>query len=121
MTHRPDRLRRALCLALAAGSAALAPLAAHAAWPERPVKMIVPYPPGGATDVIGRIIATRLSTALGQQVVVENRGGAGGNVGAEAVAKAKNDGYTILMGAITSHSTMATLEKGRSPTTCRRT
>ena len=66
-----------------------------------------------AADVIGRIIATRLSTALGQQVVVENRGGAGGNLGADAVAKAKNDGYTILMGAITSHSTMATLEKGR--------
>ena len=108
-----DRMRRALCLALAASGTALAPFAAQAAWPERPVKMIVPYPPGGATDVIGRIIATRLSTALGQQVVVENRGGAGGNLGADAVAKSKNDGYTILMGAITSHSTMATLEKGR--------
>ena len=114
MNPRHDRLRRALLIALAA-IAALAPGAAAAAWPDRPIKMIVPYPPGGATDVIGRIIATRLSTALGQQVVVENRGGAGGNVGADAVAKAKNDGYTILMGAITSHSTMATLEKGRIP------
>ncbi|WP_370653274.1 Bug family tripartite tricarboxylate transporter substrate binding protein, partial [Lacisediminimonas sp.] len=92
---------------------AIAPLQAFAAWPEKPVTMVVPYPPGGATDVIGRILAQRLTTALGQQVVVENRGGAGGNIGAAAVAKAKNDGYTILMGAVTSHSTMATLEKGR--------
>lgn len=92
---------------------AMAPLQASAAWPEKAVTMVVPYPPGGATDVIGRILAQRLTTALGQQVVVENRGGAGGNIGAAAVAKAKNDGYTILMGAITSHSTMATLEKGR--------
>jgi tripartite-type tricarboxylate transporter receptor subunit TctC len=73
--------------------------------------MIVPYPPGGATDVIGRVLAQRLSTALGQQVVVDNRGGAGGNIGADAVAKAAPDGYTILMGALTSHSIMATLEK----------
>jgi tripartite-type tricarboxylate transporter receptor subunit TctC len=73
--------------------------------------MIVPYPPGGATDVIGRVLAQRLSTALGQQVVVDNRGGAGGNIGADAVAKAAPDGYTLLMGALTSHSIMATLEK----------
>ena len=84
---------------------------AHAAWPERSIKMIVPYPPGGATDVVGRVLAQRLSTALGQTVVVENRGGAGGNIGAEAVAKAAPDGYTILMGALTSHSIMATLER----------
>ena len=58
----------------------------------------MPYPPGGATDVIGRIIATRLGEALGQQVVVDNPGGAGGNIGAEAVAKAAPDGYTLLMG-----------------------
>ena len=96
----------AVCMALA-GTAALA------AYPERPIKLIVPYPPGGATDVIGRIIATRLGEALGQQVVVDNRGGAGGNIGAEAAAKAPADGYTLLMGALTSHSTMATLEKGK--------
>lgn len=87
--------------------------AVHAAYPDRPIKLIVPYPPGGATDVIGRILAKNLGESLGQQVLVENRGGAGGNIGAEAVAKAIPDGYTLLMGAVTSHSTMATLEKGK--------
>jgi len=87
--------------------------AATAAYPDRPVKLIVPYPPGGATDIIGRIVAQKLGESLGQQVVVENRSGAGGNIGAEAVAKAAADGYTLLMGALTSHSTMATLEKGK--------
>ena len=82
-----------------------------AQYPNKPIKMIVPYPPGGATDVIGRVLAQRLSTALGQQVVIDNRGGAGGNIGADAVAKSPPDGYTLLMGALTSHSIMATLEK----------
>ncbi|HWI83322.1 tripartite tricarboxylate transporter substrate binding protein [Ramlibacter sp.] len=104
-------LRRGLCAALAA--AALLPALALAAYPDKPIRLVVPYPPGGATDVIGRIVAQRLGTALGQQVLVDNRGGAGGNIGADAVAKAKPDGYTLLMGAITSHSTMAKLEKGR--------
>ena len=96
----------AATLALAATAAVAQP------YPNKSVKLIVPYPPGGATDVIGRVMAQRLTTALGQQVVVDNRGGAGGNIGAEAVAKSAPDGYTLLMGALTSHSIMATLEKG---------
>ena len=103
-----------LCRSIARGALILGFSAAvHAAYPDRPIKLIVPYPPGGATDVIGRILAKNLGESLGQQVLVENRGGAGGNIGAEAVAKANPDGYTLLMGAVTSHSTMATLEKGK--------
>ena len=97
---------------LAAAFALAATAALAQPYPNKSVKLIVPYPPGGATDVIGRVMAQRLTTALGQQVVVDNRGGAGGNIGAEAVAKSTPDGYTLLMGALTSHSIMATLEKG---------
>ncbi|HYC64421.1 MAG TPA: tripartite tricarboxylate transporter substrate-binding protein, partial [Reyranellaceae bacterium] len=66
---------------------------AHAqdAYPSRPLRMILPFPPGGGTDILGRLIAERLSAALGQPVVTENRGGAGGNVGAEAAARAAPD------------------------------
>ncbi len=100
---------------LAAGALAaigLIPAAVQAqAYPTKPVTVIVPYPPGGATDIIGRVLAQKLSSALGQQFVVDNRSGAGGNIGAQAVASAKPDGYTILMGAMTSHSINATLQK----------
>ncbi|ARP89441.1 MFS transporter [Bordetella genomosp. 9] len=111
-TERLSR-RRLFAAAAACALAILAPYApgAHAEYPDRAIKLIVPYPPGGATDVVGRVIAMKLSEELKQQVVVENRGGAGGNLGADAVARSDPDGYTLLMGAITSHSIMATLEK----------
>src|SRR5581483_10266508 len=75
---------------------ALAP--AHAqAYPNRPIKVVVPFPPGGPTDGMARIISERLGAVLGQPIVVENRGGAGGGIGAKFVADAAPDGYTILM------------------------
>jgi len=72
-------------------------------WPAKPVRFIVPYPPGGGTDVIARIVQSRLADALGQQIVIENRGGAGGALGTEAAAKAAPDGYTFLF-TLSSHT-----------------
>ena len=73
---------------------------AQAGYPSRPVTLVVPFPPGGGTDTGARLIAQKLSAKWGQQVVVENKGGAAGQIGADSVAKAKPDGYTILMGNI---------------------
>ena len=72
-------------------------------WPAKPVRFIVPYPPGGGTDVIARIVQSRLSEALGQPILIENRGGAGGALGTEAAAKAAPDGYTFLF-TLSSHT-----------------
>jgi tripartite-type tricarboxylate transporter receptor subunit TctC len=83
-------LRIAMVLLLSIGSAAAQN------YPARPVKLIVPFPPGGNTDIVGRLIAQKLSEAFGQQVYVENRGGAGGTIGAEAAAKSPADGYTLF-------------------------
>src|SRR5262249_54836529 len=69
-------------------------------FPNRFVRLIVPFPPGGGTDGVARIVTNRLSEMWGQQVVIENRGGAGSNIGAEAVARAEPDGYTMLIGAL---------------------
>src|SRR5256885_1879986 len=107
-SHPPNRraLLGAALLTLGAGLAlpTAASAAADAGYPARPIKLVVPYTPGGATDVIGRVVGQKLSLALGQPVVVENRAGAAGNLGAAAVAKEKPDGYTLLLGALTSHS-----------------
>ena len=64
-------------------------------WPQRPLRLVVPFPAGSSTDIIARIVAQKLSHRLGQQIVIENRAGASGNIGADAVAKAAPDGYTI--------------------------
>ncbi|PZW43667.1 tripartite-type tricarboxylate transporter receptor subunit TctC [Humitalea rosea] len=93
--------RRALTLA--ALGAAARPASAQS-WPTRPIRMIVPFAPGGATDVLARIIGARLQTELGQPVVIENRAGASGIIGSEAAARAAPDGYTIIMASITTHA-----------------
>lgn len=97
--------------AIAAGLALAHGIAiAQKAWPERSVRMIVPFPPGGGTDIAARLAASRLSEELGQQFVVDNRGGAGGTIGAEAAARATPDGYTVIM-VSSSYATNAALYK----------
>lgn len=106
-------MKRPILAALAAIGLAIcafpASAQAPADYPSRPVRMIVPFPPGGTTDIFARVIGERLSRSLGQQVVIENRGGAGGNIGTDAVAKAEPDGYTLVMGTVGTHAINPTL------------
>ncbi len=104
--RRPP-LRAALAAALVVFAGALQ----AQAWPTHPVKLIVPFPPGGGTDLTARSVAARLADALGQPVVVENRGGAGGTIGADAVAKAAPDGYTIGIATSSTHPGALVLQK----------
>ena len=115
----PTRLRTLMARAagVAAGlvlavAALVAPPPAQAqAYPTKPVRMVVPFPPGGSLDIAGRLIAQKLSEAWGQTVVVENKPGAGGNIGADVVAKSPPDGYTILLGALSTHAVNPNLYK----------
>src|SRR3989441_7078760 len=80
-------------------------------YPSRAIKLIVPFPPAGATDIVGRIVAQKLSERLGQPMVVENRPGAGGSLGSELVAKSAPDGYTLLIATSSTHSIGPSLQK----------
>ena len=89
----------------------LACMSAHAEFPDRTIKIIVPYPPGGTTDLLARSLAPRLSERLKQSVVIENRAGAGGVIGSLVVAKSPADGYTLVFGTIASHAILPILQK----------
>src|SRR5664280_495978 len=92
----PGLTRRA-AIALSGAALFASRAGADTGYPNRPVRTVVPFPPGGTTDVIGRIAADGLGTELGQQFYIDNRGGAGGTLGADAVAKSKPDGYSLLV------------------------
>ncbi|MET0207747.1 MAG: tripartite tricarboxylate transporter substrate binding protein [Burkholderiaceae bacterium] len=96
---------------LAAVAAPTTAAAADAAWPVKPIRIIVPYPPGGSVEIVSRMISDRLALALGQPVVVESKGGAAGNIGAQYVAQSAPDGYTLVMGTQSTHGTNKILFK----------
>ncbi len=97
-------ISRRRCIQTLAATAAL-PGAAHAAWPDKPIRIIVPYAPGGFTDIVARLVAQKMTARLGQPVVVENKAGASTAIAAETVAKSAPDGYTLIMAVTTTLST----------------
>src|SRR5215213_7176483 len=96
MRHPQVGRRGLMVLATTPALAASRLAGAQQDWPARPITMIVPYPPGGTTDLAARPVAPKLGEILGQPIVIENRAGAGGSIGAEVVARARPDGYTLL-------------------------
>lgn len=100
---------RRFFLGLALAGALPLAAAAQPAYPTKPVRVIVPFVAGGTTDIFARLIAEKLSQQLGQQFIIDNRGGAGGNIGTDAVAKAAPDGYTLVMGTVGTHAINASL------------
>jgi len=118
-THPLKRLLLAIAL--------IVPLAAAAQpYPSKPIRFVVPYPAGGQLDTVARIVGERVSESVGEPVIVENKAGAGGNIGADLVAKSAPDGYTILMGAVATHAINPSLyasvpyERGRISSPSRR-
>ena len=105
------RMLKGFCVAMAVAAVAAPSLAAAADYPSRPITMIVPFPPGGASDIAGRVVAKEAEAILKQPIIVENRPGATGNIGARAVATAAPDGYTILCAALSVWSINAALFK----------
>lgn len=103
MNHRSPAFLRCLLGAFIVLAAATQTATAQPAWPERPVKLMVPFSPGGSTDTLGRLIGKHLSDAFGQPFVVENKPGAGGMIGSQQVAKAAPDGYNLVISGIASH------------------
>jgi tripartite-type tricarboxylate transporter receptor subunit TctC len=101
---RLNLVARAVLFAVALATLLAALPARAQTWPGKPIRLIVPYPAGGTADLLGRKIGQKLGETLGQHVVIENRAGAGGGIGADLVAKAKPDGYTLLMGTIATHA-----------------
>ena len=89
---------------LALAAVTLTALPAHAAWPDKPITLVVPWAPGGSTDILARLLAEQLTRTLGQTVIVDNKAGASGNIGSSIVAKAKPDGYTFLVGSMSTHA-----------------
>ncbi|MBV9835675.1 MAG: tripartite tricarboxylate transporter substrate binding protein [Alphaproteobacteria bacterium] len=117
MTEFGSPVRRRLLLggALAAPMIASGIARAQDNWPNRPVRYINPFPAGGATDTLSRLYCAKMTELTGQQFIVENRGGSGGDVGVDVVAKSAPDGYTIGLGGIASHAISPTLKKGQLP------
>ena len=97
-------LFKRLLRAFAFGLALAAPALSQAAWPEKPITLIVPWAAGGSTDILARVLSEGLTQSLGQSVIVENRSGASGNIGTTFVARAKPDGYTLLVGSMSTHT-----------------
>ena len=103
---RPVIMGMKTLIVILMAATSMLPMPGHAqSYPTKPIRLIVPFPPGGGNDIMARTVGQKLTEATGQQVVIDNRGGAGGNIGAETAAHAVPDGYTLFLGGVGSHGT----------------